>query len=537
MYRVIIADDEFVIRQGIRKIIARFAPDWEVIGEAEDGVSALRQIFRLQPDLVILDFRMPGQNGLACCRAIAAQSPRIHRIILTAYPDFQLAKEAIHHGVLEFITKPLDRQELLEALRKSAVRIERERAHQGELRTLRRAVRQAEPLARQLYGQHALLGHDIQELEAFIVGAGAALPFDRETDRVIVLAVSPDWIERDAYSAFDIELFLYALTKCAQEWYADLDGTLVLQDQAAQVIVIARCAPGASADEAAAHAAAQAERLRADIAALFNRTVTVGVSAAHAFSSAPAAYREATLAVGYRYVYGGDRVLAVSRIQAEQELPELPLGQLEHSLTLLLQGREEPARGALEQAISAVALGPQGLKRLLVHYVLRLATELTQRGYAPGLDGKPWQTWLAELERSATRATLSERLGLLIGQVCRLVEPEQRPPDLAAAQKAQQYVRDYLGEGVSLQTAADYMGMNASYFSRWFKRAVGRNFVDYLKACRIEEAKRLLREEACTMQEISSRIGYADVKHFYRVFKDTVGCTPSEFKKRPDQPH
>ncbi|MBM7567739.1 response regulator transcription factor [Paenibacillus sacheonensis] len=531
MYRVILVDDEAIIRQGIKKIIQRFAPDWEVVGEAEDGVSGLQQIFRLQPDLVILDFRMPGLNGLECCERIAGQSPRIHRIILTAYQDFQLAKQAIQHGVMGFITKPLDRSELLDTLAKAQALVDREREEQAQMSLLRHTVRKAAPLAQQLYVQHFLMGHDINDLEQFIVDSGYSLPFKPDSDHVILLAVSPDWIEKDAFTAFDIELFLYALTKFVQEWAADRPQSFVLQDHAGQIVVILNFDRDRSAG-ATSQASELADKLRADIFACFKRTVTIGMSRIRPFLETPSAYQEASLAVTYRFVHGGDQVLSPAKLDATRQLPVRLLEQMESSLALLMQGSEDAAYDALDQAVAAEPIGPDQLKQAIVHYMLRLAVQMKQMDLDVGeTSGKSLQAWLSELECTTTRDSLMGKIKVMIHELCQSILKERSMLDLRSAEKAKQYVRDYLSEGVSLQAAADHMGMNASYFSRWFKYATNRNFVDFLKECRIGKAKELLQQGSFTLQEISALIGYADVKHFHRVFKELTGYTPSEYKK------
>jgi len=531
MYRVIIVDDEVVIRQGIKKIIQRFAPDWEVVGEAEDGVSGLQQIFRLQPDLVILDVRMPGLTGIECCEEIAAKSPRIHRIILTAYQDFQLAKQAIHHGVMEFITKPLDREELLQTLKKVGALVDAERQEQELLSSLQHTVRQAAPLAQQLYYQQFLFGHDINDLEQFIVDTGYSLPFKHDSDEVIVLAVSPDWIEKDSFSPFDIELFRYALTKFVQEWYAGQPQSFILQDHAGQIIVILSY-DAERAENAMQQAAELADRLRADILTYFKRTVTVGISSKYSFVDTPKAYQEASLAVTYRFVYGGDQVLSLGTLEVEQHLPVQLLEQIEVSLDNLMHGNEQDAYDALDRVTSSERIGPVELKRIIVHYMLRLAVQIKQMDLDINeTSGKSLQMWLSELEGTVTHASLMNKIKVMIHELCQWILQERSHLDLKSVEKAKQHVRDYLSEGVSLQSVADYMGMNASYFSRWFKYSTNRNFVDFLKECRIDKAKELLQEGSHNLQEISAQIGYADAKHFYRVFKELTGYTPSEYKK------
>ncbi|MFB9275635.1 response regulator [Cohnella cellulosilytica] len=529
MYRVIIVDDEAYIRQGLRKILQRFAPQWELVGEAEDGESGLRQILRLQPDLVILDFRMPGLNGIECCERIVEQAPRIHRILLTAYQDFQLAKQAIRCGVFEFITKPLDRGELLETLRKAEALIDKERSEQARVLSLQQTVRKAAPLAQKLYYQHFIFGQDYHELTQFIVEAGYP-PLNPDSGALILLAVSPDWIENNAYSTFDVELFRYALTKFIQEWYAKHDYAYVLQDHVGQVVVVLNYASGeASASLSARESAC---RLQRDIERSFKRTVTIGLSGLRPVADASRAYQDASLAVTYRLICGGGQILSLPALRADRRMSAPVLEQVENSLEQLLLGNEQAAFSILDDLASSELVMPAELQRMITHYMLRLGAQLKLMELdIRRISGKSLEEWVHELEGTVLRSSLMDKIGLLLRDLCRTIRQERSFSDTPLIEKIKQHVAQYLAEGVSLQSAADRFGMNPSYFSRWFKYETGRNFVAFLKECRIEKAKHLLEHSSHSLQEISELVGYADIKHFYRVFKEFTHCSPSEYKR------
>jgi len=530
MYRVIIVDDEAYIRQGIGKILQRFAPGWELVGEAEDGATGLRQVLRLQPDLVILDFRMPGLNGIECCEQIASQAPRIHRILLTAYQEFDLAKQAIRYGVTEFITKPLDRHELLQTLQRVEHMVEKERSEQAKLISLQQAVQKAAPMAEKLYYQHFIFGQDYYDLEQFIIEAGYRPPHNRDSDTLIILAVSPDWIEKDSFSSFDVELFRYALTKFIQEWYAKDAHAYVLQDHIGQVVVIMSYSSQVHAPALCAHESAR--RLKADIERNFQRTVTIGISEVHSLSEAPQAYQDASLAVTYRLVCGGGKILTLPALRAEKTTSAAIYEQLELSLEQLLLGNEQGAFSIIDKLTTADRILPVELQRVIIHYLLRLGAQLKLMDLdIYEISGKSLEDWLIELEATVTRSSLMSKIKSLIHELSHVVERERSAPDTPLIEKVKQYVLQYLADGVSLQSVADRFGMNASYFSRWFKFETGQNFVVFLKDTRIARAKSLIEQGRNSIQEISQLIGYADIKHFYRVFKEYTGYSPSEYKK------
>ncbi|GBF74254.1 DNA-binding response regulator [Paenibacillus sp. 598K] len=530
MYRVIIVDDEANIRQGLRKILQRFAPGWELVGEAEDGESGLRQVLRLQPDLVILDFRMPGLNGIECCERIASEAPRVHRILLTAYQEFELAKQAISHGVTAFITKPLDREELLHTLRRVEEQVEQERSQQAKLMSLQQAVQKAAPLAEKLYYQHFIFGQDYHDLEQFIVEAGYPIPHIGDRSTVVILAISPDWIEKGQFSAIDVELFGYALTNFVQEWYSREDHVYVLQDHIGQVVIIRSYPSETQVTSLGMHESAR--RLKAEIAHYFGRTVTIGISGIHRLSDAPQAYQEASLAVTYRLVYGGDSVVMLPALESDGALTDTIYEQLELSLEQLLLGREQEAYAILDQLTRSEQIMPALLHRIVIHYLLRVGAQLRLMDLdVRRITGKPLEDWLAELESSLTRATMMSRMRALMQPIACEVRRERDAADTPLIDKIKSYVMQVLTDGVSLQSVADRFGMNASYFSRWFKYETGQNFVVFLRETRVARAKALIEQGGLTVQEISQQVGYADSKHFYRVFKEHTGYSPSDYKR------
>jgi two-component system, NarL family, response regulator LiaR len=112
--RTMLVDDHAVVREGIRQILDR-EPDIAVIGEAERGDLALELLDLLQPDVVLLDVRMPGLSGIETTRRIRAAFPKIRVLILSAYDDF--AVEAFRAGASGYVLKSAGSRELVAALR------------------------------------------------------------------------------------------------------------------------------------------------------------------------------------------------------------------------------------------------------------------------------------------------------------------------------------------------------------------------------------------------------------------------------------
>ena len=103
-HTILIADDSALIRHSIRSCIEQNS-DWEVCGEAENGKTAVEKVKELHPDVVILDFSMPGMNGLEAARQITRIAPHTAMLMLTLYNYEQLADDAHAAGIKDVLSK------------------------------------------------------------------------------------------------------------------------------------------------------------------------------------------------------------------------------------------------------------------------------------------------------------------------------------------------------------------------------------------------------------------------------------------------
>ncbi len=117
--RVLIADDHMVVREGLR-LILEAGDGFQFVGEAADGAAAVRLAGEQQPDVVLMDLRMPGMDGLEAMQQIAARWPRIGVVILTNYNEDDLMVRSLRAGARGFLLKDTDRETLFHAIRAAA---------------------------------------------------------------------------------------------------------------------------------------------------------------------------------------------------------------------------------------------------------------------------------------------------------------------------------------------------------------------------------------------------------------------------------
>ena len=117
--RVVLADDEAMVRAGLRLLIDG-EPDLEVVGEAVDGEDAVRVVAQTLPDVVLIDVRMPRVNGLDAARRILEHAPSTRVLILTTFDEDEVVDEAMRRGVTGFLLKSSPPEDLVEAVRRAS---------------------------------------------------------------------------------------------------------------------------------------------------------------------------------------------------------------------------------------------------------------------------------------------------------------------------------------------------------------------------------------------------------------------------------
>src|SRR5690625_3463244 len=133
MQKVLIIDDEPIIREGLKNVIIWADYGYEICDVGIDGRDGLNKIRSYQHDLVLLDMRMPGLSGIDLVKQVRKESNQVKIIILTAYSSFSYAKELMGYGIESYLLKPIDENELIEILDKISIERDREKKLASQL--------------------------------------------------------------------------------------------------------------------------------------------------------------------------------------------------------------------------------------------------------------------------------------------------------------------------------------------------------------------------------------------------------------------
>jgi two-component system response regulator YesN len=513
MCKIIIVDDEKLLRQGFIHMTDWSEYGFRIIGEASNGSEALRLIEENHPDIVVTDIRMPVMDGIELTRIIKARFPAIQVIILSSYNDFDYVRETLTLGALDYLLKPkMEYKELLNLLEKARQKIAASEGRSGQ-ETVPSEVR-FEHLRHIFLKNLVSNGHlDPATIQENL--KRHALDFD-ESNLLLFYLLFDRNIDTMEYCGIETDLktaFGSALAACP-----------FLYDEQSYVLILQSVSN--SPDHFGRKIIAQLQQ---------SYGLNLWVIAGEPFA-------------GFQNIHPNfQRLLELSRFCFYEEYnkvlesADLPncVSSVEFDQKKLNPAIEKLDFNALYAQVAAIPEGalaagkyidPYTLKKFFSEVCYYLIHKLNELKLDSEEVNKKKFTYFKNLE------TTHHYHGLL--QIFRTILLEIEA--LATARKEScsplirriiDYIKQNYAADISLNSVAERFHMNKSYLCQLFKQQTGENFNDYLVAIRIEKAKELLREPGHNVYTVGNRVGYFNPSYFGQVFKNAVGMTPSEYGK------
>ncbi|AIQ59355.1 response regulator [Paenibacillus borealis] len=525
MHRVIIVEDEFIVRYGIRSMINWESIGMEVIGEASNGREALEVMGAGLPDILITDIKMPVMDGIGLIAEVRKLSADIKIIILSNLEDFQYAQEAIRYGVSEYMIKsdmmPRDFEEVLLKQKESL------EAVQKNMPAPSRAAH-PEPVHR----ENILLelierGGPQGQIDADrLAQAGLA-----DSRPLYVLHISLGSGAEPGYGQGQTVI----RSALEQIWDEGALGYEIFPDRQGQINTIV------TADLNAEPAgAAWLDLLRSRSEALISRlsdpygwTATIGISGVNGqWAELKTAYAQAVEAAGHRLFMGSGRVLVHGSEELKAQLQPLEALQISshqiQSMVYAFQSRE--LEEYLNQLFGQLAVRRDAdLVQIISLELLMILTTLwpdVSKDAEQVLELKKRYfdelSMLETLEQS--RLWFMQAFEALVEHM-----KDMYNSDRNSIIKATQYIQQYYYQEITLQSISRLVHLSKNYFANLFRKEVGESFLEYLTRIRIEKAKSLLTGEL-KAGDVGTLVGIQDPKYFSKVFKKITGVSPSEYR-------
>lgn len=532
MLKILIADDEQNVCKLLHSLINWDGLRLACAGMTVNGEEAYRMALETRPDIIITDIRMPVIDGLEMIRLVKEAGLASKFIIVSGYHSFDYAHQAIKYGVSDFLTKPINGEELHNTL----LRLCREvlTSQQND-----QALAELEFLNSRLANLSQVLRHQfVAELSA-----GKELP------KQGLDAVNENYMYHFSPGLFCVAAIYLDLRDPSDSYYRTIVSQMahIVRDDLLicccdiEVLEQERCIfafANYSADKQAEFMARlnnSYSHLRELIKPYPFYAVTVGVSKpVTSLEAVGEAMRQAELCIKSRVTMGTGQIIRFESLpKADQAV--LPLCKEAWDEI----GREISLRNAAGVLAGFERLYSESLPQLsLAAYRAadwfyacfdRLATAIVEAGFPcpePLIAEKR-----QELKNASSLQELADTCIALINESFALYEEEMQRSNTHTIQVAKQYIAENYGGKLELEAVAKQVYLSPAYFGILFKRETGQNFTDYLIRVRVEKAKQLLGNMELSIAEISTVVGYRDVRHFVKVFKREVSVTPAEYRK------
>lgn len=540
MLKVMVADDEAVVRRGLRNTIAWAAHGFELVGEADDGVTALELSEKLKPDIIITDICMPIMDGIEYIKKLREKEGTARVIVLSGHDRFDYARDAIQYGIHSYILKPIDNNELLRQLLNLKEEIQREKKAHLEFDRLRVLVQEnrltlREKLLYDLVKGNAEPEGDIrQKLEFFgLQSLDGCLV-------VLVADIDNYPVPFEGLNEEEMQIRKFALVRLAEGKLAAYGGGCAFNGADRQIVAV--LALGRRKSEASRYKTifSFCEELKNHIKEQFGFTVTIGVSRnANGIADLKRGFDEAVEAVSQKFWIGKSSVIYAQDFRyGEIKDCAYPVEAEAKVLSGIVSTNGDLAREGLEdffaKLLETMCPGPylQHVHKMALRLIGRIDRMLMDRGtdMYDILDNG-----VLSLKAVFHFQTVDDVKIYTEGIVDKIVAHFRDENNLKYRQeitKAIRYINEHFNEAIDLNIVAEYIHISQYYLSRLFKKETGRNFVDYLNSVRIERAKALMRDGTLKLYEIAERVGYNDNAYFGQMFKKFEGISPGDYRRK-----
>ncbi|MEM1502571.1 response regulator [Domibacillus sp. 8LH] len=510
--RIVIVDDDRIIRRSLSTAIPWKEHGFELAGEAADGEKGLALIKETNPQIVISDIKMPYMDGLEMAGKIKEMNTGIKVILLTGFEDFSFAQKAISVRAFDYLLKPVNRDCLLQKAKEARAEWEKEQND-------RRQLDDHLPMRRQHFIRALLYKKvDSTGLEDQIRELGLALHSP-------VLAVLLVKLDEPVHQQSGNKRIKKRILSLAEQHFPASAITEMRPGEFAVIWPI-------PADME--NWTMQIEAFQSTIRGSLHTSVTVTAGGlCDELQRISDAYSEASAAMEFRHIIGKDRFFTIEDVgeSVQEAQPFLQQFVQEKVIEKVKMGMLSEVEQFFSedrlQQLKKAYLPFQEVRMAAVHLLIMLSREV--------------ESWREERQKEIVRYVqdinglqtiqeVFEKLHHTFIQMAQSLEGQRKKRSVV--DEAVDYIKEHFcEEDLTLQKTASHVHMNAAYLSAQFKAEKGINFVDFLLDLRMKKAMQLLRQEQLKIYEVASMVGYSNPQYFSICFKQYTNHSPGQFKK------
>lgn len=535
MYKLLLVDDEAEVRRGIISKIDWSKTGFEIAGEAENGLEALEVMERINPDVAIIDIKMPFMDGMQLAEVFSRDYPATKLMILSGFDEFDYAQKAIRYNVMEYILKPFGADELMTILERLKDVLDEEKMRNADLEKLRNDYMESLPILKERF-LNALIT-DVMDTDEIMEKArrfNITLPDGPSVVAIVKHNLDQSSIEKtgEAMSPFEEkELHGYAVYETCER-IGSAQGCVSFMRAGGETVMIIPL----DEDGDIKHAFLILEEIRMVIEKTHPMTVTIGIGEyARDLVSLHMSHEGAETALEHQLVEGSNRLLWISDLLPKDHGQYTFTEEMDRELrTTIRAGSTEDIENVIKRHFATMR--DEEISYLDCRlFINEMLTALFRIARSHNLN-------LVDLVEEDNLFILMKELEVLektekwFLETCTRLNQHILENRMSGIQRmvemAKMHVRTQFHDSdLNLDTISQMLHISPSYFSRMFKKESGMTFIQYLTEIRMEKAMEYILETDLKNFEIAEKIGYAEANYFSYSFKKFYGQSPTAMRK------
>jgi len=537
MYKLLLVDDEAEVRQGIISKIDWSKTGFEIAGEAENGLEALEIMEKINPDVAIIDIKMPFMDGMQLAKVISRDYPATKLMILSGFDEFDYAQKAIRYNVMEYILKPFGADELMDILDRLKMVLDEEKLRNADLEKLRNEYMESLPILKERF-LNALISERMGTKDTLERARRFNITLEEGSHVVAVVKHNLDQKDDNLKGIPSIspleekELHGYAVYETCERIGNNHDCIAFMRTGGETVMVLP---VGPSKDIKSAFSVL--EEIRMVIEKTHPMTVTIGVGEiVDSLENLPVSFKSALGALEHQLVEGSNRLLWINDLLPKDH-GQLTFGEdMDRELrTVIRAGSEEEIEAVIHKHFQIMR--DEEISYLDCRlFINEMLTSLLRIARSHSLN-------LTDLvEEGENIFALMKEISVLDNieawfiKTCLILNQNIMENRMSGIQRmvetAKEHVKShYHDSDLNLDTISQMLHISPSYFSRMFKKESGMTFIQFLTEVRMEKAMEYILETDLKNFEIAEKIGYAEANYFSYSFKKFYGQSPTAMRK------
>lgn len=537
MYKLIVVDDEFSTRNGLKVCINWFEYGIEVVGEAENGLKGLALAESCRPDIVLTDVKMPGMDGIEMARRLRADMPDTKIVFISGYDDIAYLKSAMKMDAVDYILKPVNLDELIAVVEKIMDMSKREKNRKDLLQQMSAKLHQSIPLLREKFLIQLIRDDnpDRAQIEKRIDFLELRLPYDTAYSALII-RIENAFAVFEAMAEQNTQLISFAIQNICQELVDQRTSGYSFENRRGEYVLIVALPEALGEDFLLPFVEELTDSLNGFLKRLIeiNLTIGIGGSVAHLGRLAES-YQTAAEAIERKLFLGRNRAVMFDAMAARKDVDYGRINELLAAIASVLKTGdadqiEQLLDGMLRELSESRGIGYKDCQRICLQVLLVASQFLSEFGLRTGVqNGEESEVW-EQLLKLETLDEMSRHLKQYLFSICRLVENKSFKKTPEVIGEIERIIRGRYSENLTIADIAQQVYLAKTYICLLFKQETGETINEYITRVRMEKAKELLKETDKKLADVCLAIGYAEPSYFTKQFRKFTGMTPSEYR-------